>query len=401
MEEELDLWEYLRSILRRWPIIVAGLVLTLAAMVAFWFLQPVRYEATATLLATLPQYDWRFDTGILNVVDQRKDWKSELMALAKSHNVVEAALTQAKVPGTEKLKPSALSGLIEAKAGPEGLFYLSVTWDTPEGATALANTLANQVIEQARALYGGGEDLSRFEASLQEASARLIEAEAALQAFKSEAGLDILPKGHEGLVGYSANERELDLRAGELAEHRAALANLALMVEESRRILAKGGDPAAFPWQLAASPVIAARGRLTTTLALQPGADPQAILELMEEEKQAIETITAQLEKQVSDLQARLAEQSAALGRLTLERNLARDAYSTLVRKVEELQARQIADAGNVRVVQPAVRAQAIRLRLSLAVMLGAFLGLLVGVVGALVADRLASPPKRVGGDGD
>jgi len=393
MEEELNLWEYLRVILRRWPIVLAGLALTVAAMVAFWYLQPVRYQATATLLATAPRYEWRFDSSILPIVDEKKDWKAEFMDLARSHNVANGALqvVQDRLPGGQELTPAALKRAMEAKAGPAGLFYLSVAWPTPEGAIELTNALADQLVEQARRLHGGGDELAQFEASMEEAGERLQKAAVALREFQSETGMEVLRKGFEGLIGYSADERELDLLSDELGAHRAALASLTLMIEESRRILAEGGAPAAFPWQLAETPVIVARGLLTRTL---PLSDPEAIIRAMEEEKKDVEAVTAELEQQVAGLQERQAQHIEELNRLTRERDLAEESYSILVRKVEELRARQIADVGSVRVVQRPVKAQPTRMKTSVAVGLPVTLGLLVGVVGALVADRLARAPK-------
>jgi len=393
MEEELDLWEYLRVILRRWPIVLAGLALTVAAMVAFWYLQPVRYQATATLLATAPRYEWRFDSSILPIVDTKKDWKAEFMDLARSYNVANGALrvVQDRLPGGQELTPAALKRALEAKAGPAGIFYLSVAWPTAEGAIELTNALADQLVEQARKLYGGGDELAQFEASMEEAGERLQKAAVALQEFQSETGMEVLRKGFEGLIGYSADERELDLLSDELGAHRAALASLTLMIEESRRILAEGGAPPAFPWQLAETPVIAARGLLTRTL---PLSDPEAIIRAMEEEKKDVEAVTAELEQQVAGLQERQAQHIEELNRLTRERDLAEESYSILVRKVEELRARQIADVGSVRVVQRPVKAQPTRMKTSVALGLPVILGLLVGVVGALVADRLARAPK-------
>ncbi|NLE76713.1 MAG: hypothetical protein GX605_08175 [Chloroflexi bacterium] len=391
MEEELNLWEYLRAVVHRWPLVLAGMVLALAAMVAFWALQPPQYEATATLLVSAPRYDWRFDTSILSVVDSRKDWKAEALGIAKGYDVMEeaVALARGSFPGSQELRPAALTRIAEAKAGPEGLLHLTVTWATPEGARALANAWAQALVARTQELYGNTAELAEFQKSLAEAQTRLQQAEEARRAYQGQTGLELLRKGFEGVVGYSADERQLDYLSDELALHQTALANITLMLEESRRIAAGGGSAAAFPWQLAQTPALAARGRLSPDLA---AGDAGAAIRLMEEEQQAIAAATAQLAPQVEALQDRLAEQNDVLARLTRERDLAADAYSALSMKVQELEARQVADLGSTRVMQQAERAQAVQMRLTMALLLGGGLGLLLGVIGALLAERLAAP---------
>lgn len=389
MEEELNLWEYLGAIGRRWPLVVAGVVLAVLAAALLWALQPAQYRATASLLVTAPRYEWRFDSDIVPIIDTRRDWQGEVMALAKTRDVLAKALAQVAFPSGQEVEPSELAAHVEAKAGPAGMFYLTVTWSDPERARQLANALAKEVVARARLLYGAGEELILFEASLKEAEARLQEAEAALQAFQGQTGQELLRKGFESLVGYSTSERELDLLSDELAAHRVALANLDLLLEESRRVLAQGGSPAAFPWQLAQTPVLAARELVTRTLSLR---DPQAVLRLLEEEREAVGAVAQRLEERVLALQSQQAQRTTEYNRLVRERDLAAEAYSTLARKVEELRARQIAEAGNVQVVQEAVQAQRVRMGLPTALGLGVVVGLCVGVVGALIAERLAAP---------
>lgn len=389
MEEELNLWEYLGAIGRRWPLMVAGVVLAVLAAALLWALQPAQYRATASLLVTAPRYEWRFDSDIVPIIDTRRDWQGEVMALAKTRDVLAKALAQVPFPSGQEMEPSELAAHVEAKAGPAGMFYLTVTWSDPERARQLANALAKEVVARARLLYGAGEELVLFEASLKEAEARLQEAEAALRAFQGQTGQELLRKGFESLVGYSTSERELDLLSDELAAHRVALANLDLLLEESRRVLAQGGSPAAFPWQLAQTPVLAARELVTRTLSLR---DPQAVLRLLEEEREAVGAVVQRLEERVLALQNQQAQWATEYNRLVRERDLAAEAYSTLARKVEELRARQIAEAGNVQVVQEAVQAQRVRMGLPTALGLGVVVGLCAGVVGALIAERLAAP---------
>ncbi|MGC8839368.1 MAG: hypothetical protein ACP5UM_13240, partial [Anaerolineae bacterium] len=383
MEEELDLWEYLRAIVRRWPLLVAGIVLALLAAALLWALQPVHYRATVSLLVTAPRYEWRFDSDIAPIVDTRRDWQGEVMALAKTRDVLAGALAQVPFPPGQEVEPGELAAQVETRAGPAGMFYLTVTWTDPERARQLANALAKEVVARARLLYGAGDELVLFEASLKAAEARLQETETALQAFQAQTGQELLRKGFEGLVGYSPDERELDFLSDQLAAHRVALSNLDLLVEESRRVLAEGGSPAAFPWQLAQTPVLAARELVTRTLPLR---DPQAVLRLLEEEREAVGAVAQKLEEQVLALQSQQAQRATEYNRLVRERDLAAEAYSTLARKVDELRARQIAEAGNVQVVQEAAQAQRVRMGLPTALGLGAVMGLFVGVVGALVA---------------
>lgn len=389
MEEELNLWEHLGAIVRGWPLVVAGIVLAVLAAILMWALQPAQYRATASLLVTAPRYEWRFDTDIVPIVDTRRDWQGEVMALAKTRDVLAGALGRVPFSPEQEPEPSELAAHVATRAGPAGLFYLTVTWSDPERARQLANALAQEVVARARLLYGGGDELALFEASMQAADARLQEAEAALQAFQSQTGQELLRKGFEGLVGYSTDERELDLLSDQLAAHRAALVNLDLLLEEGQRILAEGGSPASIPWQLAQTPVLATRELVTRTLSLR---DPQAVLRLLEDEREAVGAVAQKLEEQVLVRQGRQAQRAAEYNRLVRERDLAAEAYSTLTRKVEELRARQIAEVGNVQVVQEAAQAQKVQMSLLTVLGLGVVSGLCVGVVGALVAERLAAP---------
>ncbi len=98
MSNEIDLQQFAKALLNRWWLIlifvISGVVVALALAAG----QPKYFQASSTLLAQDPRYQWRFDASILPNIDMSRDLQREVLAIGRNQKIAEQA--------AEMLQPS-------------------------------------------------------------------------------------------------------------------------------------------------------------------------------------------------------------------------------------------------------------------------------------------------------
>ena len=145
MSDEIDLRLYAQAIRRRWWIVAIFVAAALIAAFVTSALQPKHYEAVATLTATAPRLSWRFDAGIQPIVDTRRDYQREALAISKSNDIAQQAAkllnSSAELSGITA--ESVLSG-VSVRTGDSNTLLVTATAGDPQNAAELANAYARR-----------------------------------------------------------------------------------------------------------------------------------------------------------------------------------------------------------------------------------------------------------------
>ncbi|MGC9334388.1 MAG: GumC family protein [Anaerolineae bacterium] len=406
MEEEIDLRVYVEVLLRHWMWILGLAVGAAAVAVVISLLLPPVYEASAVVLVTEPRYQMEFDSRFST--EQAQPAYKAFPTLATSDGVL-GQVVEAYVPppeaGLDKWTLSTLSGMAEASSGGDpSLVLLKVTSRFPGMAADLANRWAEVLVETGNEVYGESQgDLTFFEKQLDQAQEALASAEAALIEFESRnqsstvrAQLDSLRRAQ---ADYLADQRDI--------------AHLLQNIQGLRQQLA--GQPLGRSASLADSLTVlllqikAFNAQASTPLQLQvESADafsdqtPSEQIALLDnlvvtlENKSAeIDTRLSELEPQILALQAELQTIDTEGNRLTRARDLARETYVTLARKVDEIRIAVQEESGTLQVGSyAAVPEKPVGPRKKLIVGVAGMLGLLAGIAGAFVLDYWRRNPE-------
>ncbi len=401
MEEEIDLRQYVMVLLRRWKWI-AGLTVT-AAVVAFVvsLLLPPTYEASAVVIITQPRYLMQFDPRFETVEQWPPAYKA-FPTLATSDDVLQrvlAAYTPSPEAGIKNWNLETLSEMVKATStGDPSLVVLRVRSRSPEDAAGIASAWANVLVAQGNEMYSMGEqDLAFFEEQMAQAEQSLNQADAALIEFQARNQARIVSTQLESLS---------QAQADYLADQRA----IAVIIQNARGL---GGqltqrptdNPPSFADELTALFLqIAAFNARTSTpptqvqvssaesLSSRSTAEQVAFLDALvstlEAKSTEIDGRLAELEPQMLALQQRLQEYRTEEDRFTRARELARETYMTLARKVEEARVAAAEPNGVLQVgsyAAPPAKPVSPRKLLNAAV--AGVLGLMVGVLGAFAIE--------------
>ena len=364
MEEEIDLRQYVEILIRYWKWI-AGLALV-AAATAFVFgsLQSPTYEASAVVIITKPRYQMQFDPRF-KTVDQWTPAYKAFPTLAISDEVlgnVLDAYTPSPDAQIEEWTLRKLSRMVEATSeGDPSLVVLRVRSGSPEDATAIANLWAGALVRRGNQIYSEREvDVVFFEAQVAQAEDALNETDAALVEFQARNQGAILEaqlaSAQQDLQDYLIEQREIE-RA--VRNARALQANIADQPVDG--LVSPGDDLTALLLQLRAFSVRASRPEQTVSYDAELEAGPSVWLQIsdatilssertsgelmifldglvanLETRDEESKTQVAALEPQILTLQQQLQQINTENDRLTRARDLARETYLTLARKLEE-----------------------------------------------------------------
>jgi len=229
--------------------------------------------------------------------------------------------------------------------GDPSLLVLTVKSRSPEDAAGIANVWADTLVVRGSALYGQGEgDVVFFEAQVQEAQAALEQAESALVDLQVRNQMSILGAkldslrqaqadylGQQRAIGYIIQDVE-GLRAQlaeQTGEQSASLADsLTALLLQIKAFNAGSATPVQLQVDGNAS------------LADKSPAEQRAFLEglvaTLRAKSAEIDGMLADLEPQILSSQRDLQAITVESDRLTRTRELARDTYMTLARKLEE-----------------------------------------------------------------
>ena len=227
---------YLRRLGRHWKLIVIPAAVALLAAILFSFLTPVRYTASATMIAPKPQLVWRWDNKVYDIVDLRFDWRAEVMPLVKTQKTAELALSSVEGQLNRAYDPQELIAATTVKPGAGSMFTISVKAPDPHDAALLANALAAALPKTVADLYAGSQDA--FADAASDVRQSFDEWDEKWRAFRAQHGIglgftgDLTTAEGEQLYGnQSAIKQELVIKGSDVA-------NLTVFLDKITRVLA-------------------------------------------------------------------------------------------------------------------------------------------------------------------
>ena len=117
-----------KALRRRWWVVAIFVVAALVAAFVISAIQPKHYEAVATLTATAPRLQWRFDSGIQPIIDTRRDYQREALAISKSNDIAQQAAklldASAQLSG---ITPEAVLSAISVRTGDSNTLLVTAT----------------------------------------------------------------------------------------------------------------------------------------------------------------------------------------------------------------------------------------------------------------------------------
>jgi len=328
IEEEIDLGAYVRVLLKYWKWILGITVAAAAVALAVSFLLPPTYEATALVAVQAPQ-----------------PASKAYLDLAEGDGVLEALFSRLNPRPAEIKTLRDLRKRVKAGAGTDpSVVRLTVRARDPQEAARIANLWAETLVAYADRVYGAREELQQLEGQLAQAEAELEAAEQALIEFQArnpagllEAQLDSLRQKQRDYLGAQRaiadilqDIRALQERLAHQPEDRPASAADALVVLWLR---IHALTPPTFPSiQLQAG-----------SAASPSGPSVREVRALLSDMVRDLEAKSAEigprlkeLGPQILQLQKQLQEIYTEQDRLTRRRDLAKETYTALARKVQE-----------------------------------------------------------------
>lgn len=411
MEEEIDLREYIEVLIRHWKWIAALAILAAATALVVSFLLPPTYEASALVVITKPRYVMRFDERFETVNDVQQPYKA-YPALAVSDDLLlqTMAALNPPLPEEDQDLTSFRDKLAAVSGSDPSVVELRAKHQDAAMAAYIANTWAGVFIGRVNELYNvSAQDARFFEDQLADADTVLTKAEQALIEFQSRNQTNVLnaqvSAHRQQLSNYLASKNtiklviqdaidlkeRLRLREGEAP---ASLADdLASLYLEIDALSSKG----AIPLQLQVSPA----SSLSNRTADEQIAFLDGLATSLQEKLSALDAEIAQLEPEILRLQGEIQASNTEADRLTRARDVARDTYTTLARKVDEARITAQDESGEVRLASyAAVPTKPVSPRKKLNTAVAGALGLFVGVFGAFAVEYwrqerpVAQPPE-------
>jgi uncharacterized protein involved in exopolysaccharide biosynthesis len=388
MSGEIDFSFFITALRRRWWVILLCVAVALAVAVGIGMLQDRRFEASNVLLVQSPRYQWRLAGEITAITDQRRDFQREVLAIARSDEITQAAMAAlAPSEGQEEIAPQAFQDAVAVRAGDGNTIIVTATSGDPVQAADFARAWTQALIDSARDIYGALQDLDSFEAELQEMEARVLEKEDALTEVRARTGLLSNNSVPDEVMRPSLNMQQLNKLTETLAEYQLAIQNLNYL----RRSLAEAqpdADLQQLPWELLAGPVLSQRGIISMEIVDANRDDPARLASLLQQEQSALQATADELTTQADLLRETLASDWKEYSITGREFNQARDLYTVVLRKVTELRLQEQLDPSLLSIVgssEPTVT----NVRASLFALLAtaAIAGLIVGVLLAVLAE--------------
>jgi len=400
MEEEIDLRAYVEVLIRRWKWI-AGLALV-AAVTAFVVstLLPPTYEASAVVIITQPRYQMQFDPRFETVNDWMPAYKA-FPTLATSDDVLQSvvdAYTPSSQAQIEEWKLGTLSGMVTASSeGDPSLVVLEASSRSPQDAAAIANLWAGALVQQGNRIYSEKEiDVAFFEEQANQAEETLDEADAALIEFQARNQASIISAQLDSLRrtqnDYLADQRTVAYIVQDIQGLRDQLAQ-----QPGNRPASLADDLTALLLQIKAFDAQASIPVQLQVSSAEPLSDKSQaeqiaflddLVTTLEAKSVEIDGRLVELEPQILALQRQLQEIKTEQDRLTRTRDLARETYTTLARKLEEARIAVQEESGVLQVGSyAAVPEKPVGPRKLLNTAVAGALGLMMGVFGAFAVE--------------
>lgn len=349
MDETIDLRPYVDALLRRRWVILAATLSGILLAIAFTFLQTA-YQATALVVISEPTQQLQFDPRITDITDLGVLLRA-YPELATSDGVLTSLLSQAReLSGNTITSMTQLRDMMEVEVGVDArLMRLIVRADSPQLAADLANAWAGTLVAAVDEMYNNpGGNVDFYNAQLAQTNGQLAAAEQALVAFQSDSRMGIVDNELASLAALQASlladQRQLSLALDDIRTLR-------------RQIEAGSGDTISWADQLTAlmlqldvyemaQPTPVAGSNIQLQLDPQTNltsATRPEQLQQLDQLAQAAESSLAAIDLRLAEMEPRLfALQAEKQGithqyeELTRDRDLAKETYLTLARKLDE-----------------------------------------------------------------
>lgn len=394
MDETIDLRPYVDAVFRRrWVILIATLIGVLLA-IAFYFFQ-ASYQATALVVITEPTQQLQFDPRITDVTDLGILLRA-YPELATSDEVLTRLMAEARpLSGDTLVSLTQLREMMKVEVGVDPrLMRLIVRSGSAQLAADLANTWAGILVATVDEMYrnpGGNVDF--YNAQLRQTQAQLSAAEQSLVTFQSDSRMGIVDNELASLAtlqaAYLADQRQLSLALDDIGAIR-------------RQIEAGSGDTISWADQLTAlmlqldvyemaqpTPMsgsdfqlqLDAQSNLTTATRQEQIQQLDQLAQTAQVSLATIDLRLVELEPRLFALQAEKEDIFHQYEELTRNRDVAKETYLTLARKLDEERISAAGPGIQLQLASPAaVPERPTRTSLLLLVLLGATAGLLISL---------------------
>ncbi len=397
MDDVIDLRQVIRTLFRyrNW-IVALTLGAALVALVVSLLLPPT-YEATALAVMTPTQYKLQFDPRIetvINPVDMQIDVYT---GLATSDDVVQALFAGLDPLPQDVENIADLQNMLSV-SGKNGLLTFSVKARSSQDAARVANTWVRIFVTQANQVYGtnDAEQLAFFQAQFADAGKKLQQAEDALTAFVAQDKTSILQNQLDALNStqrdYLATQRALRVTRQDVESLLQKLDSqtntditlfsdqMSALFLELRVFNGQGNYPLQLqlsdPTTFSSAPVQAQKQTLRTVRDIIDGR-----LRELDSELQA-------LEPQILSAQGALKQAQLERERLERELSLAKDTYTALAHKVDEVSIVTNDTVGQVRIASRALAPlKPVAPRKLLNTVLAGIIGAMLATGGAFVTE--------------
>lgn len=394
MSDAIDLHDYLDALRRRWWLMLGGMLVALAVAFAFGALQQSRYQATATLLASSPRYQFHFDASIVPYIDNRRNFQSEFLVIGRSDRIAAMVAEQLNSSGVlPDATPDALKAAVTLRAGDAWSIQVFANAATPEQAATIANAWADSLVQVVREVTGVGAELQNYQTEQELARQGMDQAAQDLAQVRTETGL-FFATDSSNEREESSLSREVALVSQQLAEYRADLSAVRLVA--ARVSQATGPDKLTdLPWEFLSGPALAERGELTPELARALVAQPEQLLAALAAEERSLAESAEELTQQLNAMQADLAADWQRYEVTQHYFGLQRSLYALMERKVAEATIQERIDPGQLTVVSYALPPEApVQTRRMAQLAVAAVIGLIAGALLALWLGLRETPAR-------
>ncbi|MCC7354664.1 MAG: hypothetical protein IT330_13030 [Anaerolineae bacterium] len=396
MDHEFDLREYAIVIMRRWWLILSLAVIAAVVAGIITWLRPPLYEGKASLAVSKGQFFWGFGSGVGTTLDAKSDLRKEVDSQLRSLDVANLVVQRlgAQLP-EDRQDPRKLVSAVRGRSVRTSFseYDVIVADRDPQIAALLANTYADIIAERMENLYGLGD----LKAAADKAVADLAVAENNKAQFQGQTGLELgmgsnLAATSDGSLygGLSIKKQQLVLKNAALADYRESRERLELVLAYAEKAQAAGKGIDSLPLELLHTPTLTARGNVTREALTSYANNLPGLIAVLRNELQAVSDIEKELQTQATDLQARMAADEVQYERLERERKVKEETVLSLVRKMQEISAKQLVEGPLVTVaLRSTVPEEPSGLSPVLVAMTGAVVGALAGVLLALVLEAI------------
>ncbi|MCO6452747.1 MAG: hypothetical protein J5I90_18340 [Caldilineales bacterium] len=354
MDQPITVSAHTRMIARRWPLIIIPAIIAVIVAAGLALMTPVRYTATATLLAPVQLLSWRWDNKLYDVIDTRFDWRGEVMSLAGSQKLAELVLASVDGQLLQPMDATALRAATSTRPGSgASLFTLSVSADSPADAALLANAMATTLPQLVAASYGG--DIQSNQAALESVRTEFDHYDQQLLDFRGRTGIglgfggDVAVNDEQQVVGaQSAIKTELTLKNST----RAALTDLRDRIDFVLAAIAAGESPVSVG--LLNVPELEGYGIEIADLLQQAQANPRQLTATLQALRQNVEGDLGPLTENVVELQYEHARQSQEWEDILQLRGVWLESLTALERRDVELQLKSMIEGDRVQVFSEA-----------------------------------------------